>query len=279
MGKVPFVKMHGLGNDFVVLDCRRTAFALDATGARALADRRTGIGCDQVILLEPPCAPAGHLLMRIRNADGGEAEACGNATRCVAWLLHRETGDPRVSIETVAGLLEAEVLANGNVAVDMGPARTFWRDIPLAREMDTLRVEFALGPLAAPVCTNIGNPHATFFVADAEAIDLAQLGPALEHDPLFPERANIGVATVRDPGHIRLRVWERGAGLTRACGTGACAALVAACRRGLAGRSGEITLDGGNLDILWRRDGHVIMTGPAKLSFEGVFEADLLSAS
>jgi diaminopimelate epimerase len=277
MGKVPFVKMHGLGNDFVVLDCRRTAFALDAGAVRALADRRTGIGCDQVILLEPPRHPAGHLSMRIRNADGGEAEACGNATRCVAWLQHRETGDPRVNIETVAGLLEAEVLANGNVAVDVGPARTFWRDIPLAREMDTLRVEFARGPLAAPVCTNIGNPHATFFVADAEAIDLAQLGPALEHDPLFPERANIGVATVRDPGHIRLRVWERGAGLTRACGTGACAALVAACRRGLSGRSAEITLDGGNLDILWRRDGHVIMTGPAKLSFEGAFDSDLLS--
>jgi diaminopimelate epimerase len=217
--------------------------------------------------------------MRIRNADGGEAEACGNATRCIAWLLHRETGDPRVGIETVAGMLEAEVLANGCIAVDMGPARTFWRDIPLAREMDTLHVKFALGPLAAPVCTNIGNPHATFFVADAEAIDLAQLGPVLEHDPLFPERANIGVATVRDPGHIRLRVWERGAGLTRACGTGACAALVAACRRGLAGRSAEIALDGGNLDILWRRDGHVIMTGPAKLSFEGAFDSDLLSAN
>ena len=279
MGKVRFVKMHGLGNDFVVLDCRRNAFALDAAGLRALADRRTGIGCDQVILLEPPRDPAAHLLMRIRNADGGEAEACGNATRCIAWLLHRETGDPRVGIETVAGMLEAEVLANGCVSVDMGPARTFWRDIPLAREMDTLRVEFALGPLAAPVCTNIGNPHATFFVADAEAIDLAQLGPALEHDPLFPERANIGVATVHDPGHIRLRVWERGAGLTRACGTGACAALVAAYRRGLAERSAEITLDGGNLDILWRRDGHVIMTGPAKLSFEGAFDPDLLSAS
>jgi diaminopimelate epimerase len=279
MGNVPFVKMHGLGNDFVVLDCRRNAHTLDAAGVRALAHRRTGIGCDQVILLEPPRHPAAHLSMRIRNADGGEAEACGNATRCIAWLLHRETGDPRVGIETVAGMLEAEVLANGCIAVDMGPARTFWRDIPLAREMDTLHVKFALGPLAAPVCTNIGNPHATFFVADAEAIDLAQLGPVLEHDPLFPERANIGVATVRDPGHIRLRVWERGAGLTRACGTGACAALVAACRRGLAGRSAEIALDGGNLDILWRRDGHVIMTGPAKLSFEGAFDSDLLSAS
>ena len=279
MGTVPFLKMHGLGNDFVVLDCRNGTMALDAGYVSALADRRTGVGCDQVILLEPPRHPAAQLFMRIRNADGSEAEACGNATRCVAWLLHRETGDPRVSIETVAGLLEAELLANGYVAIDMGPARTFWRDIPLAREMDTLRVEFALGPLAAPVCTNIGNPHATFFVADAEAIDLAQLGPALEHDPLFPERANIGVATVRDPGHIRLRVWERGAGITPACGSGACAALVAACRRGFTGRSAEIILDGGKLDILWRRDGHVIMTGPAKLSFEGAFDPEALIAS
>src|SRR5271170_3836150 len=188
MGKVPFLKMHGLGNDFVVLDARGSGLAIGAESARALADRHTGIGCDQLIVLEPPRHPAAQLSMRIHNPDGSEAEACGNATRCVALLLHRETGEARVRIETMAGLLEAEVLGDGRVAVDMGSARTFWRDIPLARAMDTLRVEFTLGPLAAPVCTNIGNPHATFFVHDAEAIDLAALGPALEHDPLFPER-------------------------------------------------------------------------------------------
>src|SRR5205823_2069583 len=198
MGKIPFLKMHGLGNDFVVLDGRRGAIALDAAGARALADRRTGIGCDQVILLEPPHHPAAQVLMRIRNPDGSEAEACGNATRCVADLLHRETGEDKVRIETVAGLLTAQAMPAGRVAVDMGPARMLWHEIPLARAMETDKVELSLGPLAAPVCTNIGNPHATFFVDDVDAVDLAALGPVLEHDPLFPERANIGVAVVRD---------------------------------------------------------------------------------
>jgi len=217
--------------------------------------------------------------MRIRNADGGEAEACGNATRCIADLLYRETGDPHARIETIAGLLEAEVLTDGRIAVDMGPARSGWREIPLARAMDTDHVQLSVGPLSDPVCTNIGNPHATFFVDLVEGVDLAVLGPALEHDPLFPDRANIGVAAIRDRGHIRLRVWERGAGITSACGSGACAALVAAHRRGLADRRASVELDGGTLSIAWRDDGHVIMTGPAAVSFEGTFEADLLAAS
>src|SRR5216683_2410011 len=203
MGRIPFLKMHGLGNDFVVLDGRRAAIGLDAAGARALADRRTGVGCDQVILLEPPRHPAAQVLMRIRNPDGSEAEVCGNATRCIADLLYRETGEASVRIETVAGVLKAEAMLDGRVAVDMGPARLGWDEIPLAREMETDRVELALGPLTAPVCTNIGNPHATFFVDDVDAVDLAALGPVLEHDPLFPERANIGVAAIRDRSHIR----------------------------------------------------------------------------
>jgi diaminopimelate epimerase len=277
MGKIPFLKMHGLGNDFVVLDGRGRGIAVDAARARALANRRTGIGCDQVILLEPPRHPSAQVMMRIRNPDGTEAEACGNATRCVADLLHRETGAARIGIETVAGLLDAEVLSDGRVAVDMGPVRTGWDEIPLARPMDTERVALARGPLTAPSCTNIGNPHATFFVADVATIDLATLGPVLEHDRLFPERANIGVAAVGDRGHIRLRVWERGAGITRACGSGACAALVAAYRRGLVGRRAAVELDGGMLDIAWREDGHVIMTGPTALSFEGVFDPNLLA--
>jgi diaminopimelate epimerase len=277
MGKIPFLKMHGLGNDFVVLDGRRAAIAVDAAAARALADRRTGIGCDQVILLEPPRHPAAQVLMRIRNPDGSEAEACGNATRCVADLLRCETGDASLRIETVAGLLEAEATPDGRVAVDMGPARTGWGEIPLAHAMETDRVELTLGPLSAPVCTNIGNPHATFFVDDVEAVDLAALGPVLEHHPLFPQRANIGVAAVRDRRNIRLRVWERGAGITRACGSGACAALVAASRRGLAERWATVALDGGTLDIAWREDGHVIMTGPVAVSFEGTFDPQLLS--
>jgi len=279
MTKVPFFKMHGLGNDFVVLDFRCTAEPVGATGIRALADRRTGIGCDQVILLEPPRNPAAQVLMRIRNSDGSEAEACGNATRCVAELLYRETGDLRVRIETAAGLLEAEALAGGRISVDMGPVHAGWQEIPLAWEMDTDHVELSVGPLSDAVCTNIGNPHATFFVEDVEAIDLARFGPRLEHDTLFPQRANIGVAAIRDQGHIRLRVWERGAGITPACGSGACAALVAAHRRGLADRCGCVELDGGSLYIAWREDGHAIMTGPAALSFEGTFDRDLLAAS
>jgi diaminopimelate epimerase len=279
MAHIRFRKMHGLGNDFVVLDQRRNSIAIDAATARNIADRRTGIGCDQLILIEPPRDPTAQVSMRILNADGSEAEACGNATRCIASLVAEETGDNRARIETLAGLLETEVLPNSSVAVDMGLARTGWREIPLARETDTGRVDLALGPLREPVCTNIGNPHATFFVADAEAVDLAALGPRLEHDKLFPDRANIGVATVQDRLHIRLRVWERGAGITRACGTGACAALVAAHRRGLTDRQATVTLDGGTLDIRWREDGHVIMTGPAALAFEGSFDAAALAGS
>jgi diaminopimelate epimerase len=278
MGKIPFLKMHGLGNDFVVLDGRRAEVKIDVAATRALADRHTGIGCDQVIVLEPPRHPAAQIMMRIRNPDGSEAEACGNATRCVAELIKRETGNQRMHIETIAGLLEAEAMADGRIAVDMGPVLTDWREIPLSHAMDSERVELSLGPLSAPVCTNIGNPHATFFVADVAEIDLTRLGPQLEHDALFPQRANIGVAAVRGRESIRLRVWERGAGITRACGSGACAALVAAHRRGLTGRHAAVELDGGVLDIAWREDGHVIMTGPAALSFKGTFDRKLIAA-
>jgi diaminopimelate epimerase len=281
MEKVRFRKMHGLGNDFVVLDGRRDQLALDPQKVRNLADRHTGIGCDQLIVLEPPRDPLARLFMRIHNADGSAAEACGNATRCVASLLHNEDGVRLVRIETVAGVLAAEVLGDGRIAVDMGPARTGWREIPLATEQDTLCVDLALGPLSRPVCCNIGNPHATFFVDDADAIDLGAFGPQLERHVLFPQRANIGVASVRgrapDETRLRLRVWERGAGITRACGTAACAAVVAACRRGLSGRGATVELDGGNLDIYWRADGHVMMTGPAALSFEGEFDRALVS--
>ena len=272
MGRIAFTKMHGLGNDFVVVDARRHGVAIDAAAAQALADRHTGIGCDQLILLEAPRDPAARVFMRILNADGSEAEACGNGARCVARLIAAADGASRVRLESVAGLLDAELLADGRVAVDMGAVRTSWRDIPLAREMDTLAVDLAAGPLARPVCSNIGNPHATFFVADADSVDLLALGPGLEHDKLFPERANIGVATILGRERLRLRVWERGAGLTRACGSGACAALVAAHRRGLTGRRAVVTLDGGDLDILWREDGHVVMTGPATTAFEGEVE-------
>jgi diaminopimelate epimerase len=248
---------------------------IDAATARALADRRTGIGCDQLILIEPAHDPAAQIFMRILNADGSEAEACGNGTRCIARLLAQESGETRIRIETTAGLLDAELTPDGDVAVDMGPARTAWHEIPLAREMDTARTALALGPLTEPVCTNIGNPHATFFVPEAEAIDLAALGPRLEHDKLFPERANIGVATILDRAGIRLRVWERGAGITRACGTGACAVCVAGVLTGQGNRKILAHLPGGDLTLEWREsDGNVYMTGPATEVFSGEWPSD-----
>jgi diaminopimelate epimerase len=276
MGGADFIKMHGLGNDFVVLDARKHALVIDAAQARAIADRRRGVGCDQLIVIEPPHRSGAAAFMRIRNADGGEVEACGNAARCVGALLLGEMGAKRVAIETGAGLLEAEAGGDGGITVDLGPARTGWREIPLARDSDTAHVPLEAGPLRDPVCTSMGNPHATFFVADAEAVDLATLGPKLEHDPLFPERANIGVAQILGRQRIRLRVWERGAGLTLACGTGACAALVAASRRGLADRSAEILVDGGKLHVVWREDGHVTLSGAVAESFRGTLDPALL---
>ena len=277
MTAIAFTKMHGLGNDFVVIDLRGHPLAIGEAAARAIADRHTGVGCDQLILIEKPARNGADAFMRIRNADGGEVGACGNATRCVAALLMAEGGRDSVRIETASGILEAEELDDGTVAVDMGVPRFEWRDIPLAEPQDTLHLDLAAGPLEDPVAVSMGNPHAVFFVADAEAVDLAALGPGLEHHRLFPERANIGVAQVVDRSTIRLRVWERGAGITLACGTGACAAAVAASRRGLCGRNVAIRLDGGRLDIEWRGDDHVLMTGPVAVSFTGAFDAGLIA--
>jgi diaminopimelate epimerase len=265
--RVPFTKMHGCGNDFVVLDERTHPLGLTPGQAAALCDRRRGIGCDQLVSLEPvPHDPAG-VFMRIRNADGSESGTCGNATRCVAAVLAAETGLDRVTVHTIAGTLAAERLADGRVRVDMGTPRLGWRDVPLAREADTLRL-----PLPGdPAALSMGNPHATFFVPDVDAIETR--GAALERDPLFPERANIGFAQVLAPDRIRLRVWERGTGLTLACGSGACATLVNAARRGLTGRRAAVLMDGGTLEIEWRDDGRVSMTGPVATSFTG--EVDL----
>jgi diaminopimelate epimerase len=265
-----FVKMHGCGNDFVVFDERSGALGLTAARAAAIADRRTGVGCDQFIAIEP--APAGSnadAFMRIRNPDGTEAGACGNATRCVVDLLARETGRRVQVIRTIAGNLPSEALSDGRVRVDMGAGRWNWSDIPLARPMDTLHVDLALGPVADPAAVSMGNPHATFFVENLARVPVADLGPVLEHDALFPERANVGFAQVLASDRIRLRVWERGAGLTLACGSGACAALVNAHRRGLVGRCAYVMVDGGELEIAWREDGHVLMTGPVATAFVG----------
>jgi diaminopimelate epimerase len=265
-----FLKMHGCGNDFVVFDERAGSLRLTPRRAAAIADRRTGVGCDQFIAIEPPSPHSNaDAFMRIRNPDGTEAGACGNATRCVAAILAHETGRATQVIRTIAGNLSAETLPDGRVRVDMGPARLDWFDIPLARPMDTLHLDLPGDPAAA----SMGNPHATYFVDDAEDVAIGEHGPRLEHDALFPERANIGFAQILAPDRIRLRVWERGAGLTRACGSGACATLVNAHRRGLTRRQATLVMDGGELEIEWRADGHVLMTGPVATSFTG--EIDL----
>src|SRR5712692_6989171 len=256
MAKAVFLKMHGLGNDFVVLDARRAAFDLTPARRRAIADRRLGVGCDQLIVLEAPTESDADVFMRIYNPDGGEAGACGNATRCVASVLMDERRTDHVTVQTISGLLESQkagTAADGLpvISVDMGPARLDWRDIPVREACDTNHMPVGLGPLKDPVGTNMGNPHATFFVDDAAAIPLGELGPKLERHQFFPERANIGVAQLVDEDRLRLRVWERGAGLTLACGSGACAAVVVAQRQGRTRGPVRVDLPGGQLTIEW----------------------------
>jgi diaminopimelate epimerase len=268
--RTPFVKMHGCANDFVVFDARTEPLGITPDQAAALADRRTGIGCDQLIVMEPrPQDSDAAAFMRIYNPDGSEAGACGNATRCVAALLADESARPDMMIRTAAGDLWANVLEDGRVSVDMGPARLDWRDVPFSRASDTLHVDLGCGPVSDPAAVGMGNPHATFFVEDVKSLPIEAVGPVLEHDPLFPERANIGFAQVLAPDRIRLRVWERGAGLTLACGSGACAALVNAHRRGLTERKAIVKVDGGELLIEWLESGRVLMTGPVTTAFTG----------
>lgn len=263
---VAFRKMHGLGNDFIVIDARAVPVAMSAARAAALAERRTGIGCDQLIVLEP--SAEADVRMRIFNADGSEVEACGNASRAVGLLL----GGAR-RIETLGGVIASTTGDNG-VSVDMGPARFGWDEIPLAYAMDTLAMPVGWEDLETPAAVNVGNPHVVFFVPDAGAVDLARLGPVIETDPLFPEKVNVGVAEVLGPSHIKLRVWERGVGLTRACGTGACAAAVLALRRRLVKGPVRVDLPGGPLEIAWAEGGTILMTGPASFSFSGTFDED-----
>jgi diaminopimelate epimerase len=279
----PFLKMNGLGNDFVVLDARKGSLSLDEKRRRAIADRRLGVGCDQLIVLEPPTDREADVFMRIYNPDGGEAGACGNATRCVASLLMDERQTDHVTVQTISGLLDSQKTGKGAnglpvISVDMGLARLDWRDIPVREACDTNHMPVGAGPLQDPVGTSMGNPHATFFVANVSAVPLADLGPTLEHDRFFPEGANIGVAQKVGEGKLRLRVWERGAGITLACGSGACAAVVAASRRGLVDRKADVIVDGGTLWIEWLRDDHVLMTGGIALAFKGELDASLLGA-
>jgi diaminopimelate epimerase len=265
----PFLKMNGLGNDFVVVEARSQPFAPSAEEVRAIADREAGIGCDQLISIEP--GDGVDARVRFWNADGEEVSACGNGTRCVGWLLMQALGKDEAVIETKAGRLLATRAGERLVSVDMGKPGLDWTEIPLSQAQDTRALDVALHPALAgpPGAVSMGNPHVVFFVDDVEAVDIRAIGPVIERHPLFPEHVNVGFAQVMGRDRIRLRVWERGAGLTQACGTGACAALVAAARRDLTDRAATIELDGGELFIDWLPDDHVIMTGPAAVDFAG----------
>ena len=279
-GMTQFVKMNGLGNDFVILDARGSAdLRVDAEAACAIADRRHGIGCDQILILRD--AADADFFMEILNSDGSRAQACGNGTRCVAAMVMRETDRESLQINTDGGVLKAWHGENGLVSVDMGPVQMGWQEVPLAREMDTVAVELAAAPGPA-VCHSMGNPHAVVFVDDVEAVDLERIGPAIEHDDLFPDRVNLSIVHRQEEDLFRVRVWERGAGITLACGSGACAVGVAIARRGLGGRKNGIMMDGGLIKIDWQDDGsvggRVVMTGPVAHACHGVMEGALVQA-
>ena len=274
-----FAKMHGLGNDFVILDWRDDrSRKVPEAAARRLADRRLGIGCDQILVLRD-CDTA-DLRMDILNQDGSPSGACGNGTRCVADMMMNELQQDRIQIETGGGMLVAWRAADGDIAVDMGPVKTDWQDVPLASAADTLHVQLDIAGVDAAgldaVCHSLGNPHAVVFVEDAERVDIERIGPLVETAPLFPDRVNLSVVSRRDDGSFRMRVWERGVGITMACGSGACASGVAVARRGLGQDENRIVMDGGAVTISWNRDtSHVVMTGPVSYVASGQLSADI----
>ena len=270
----PFIKMHGLLNDFVFVDARIDSFCPTKEEVIRICDRRQGVGGDELLIVEPPSAKdktaGAHAFVRIYNPDGREAEACGNATRCVGWLLMKESGLDQVTIATRGGLLKCSAAGHKQVRVEMGRLRTRWSDIPLAKEMDTLHLNIGVGPLQDPVGMNIGNPHAVFFVEDLDSIDMETYGPKLQQDPLFPEEANIGAAQLIDPQTLKLSVWERPGALTTACGSGACAAVGAAHRRGLTDEKRmTVIMPAGELMIELGEDNSVAMTGPIAVCYRG----------
>jgi diaminopimelate epimerase len=275
---LPFRKMNGLGNEVVVVDLRGTSRVLTAGEARAIA-RRPGSHFDQMMVLHDPKTAGTEAYVRIYNTDGSAAEACGNGMRCVGWTVAQQVARTALNFETVAGVLDVQVEGIDRITVDMGRPKFGWQDIPLAEPFhDTRAIELQIGPidkplLHSPSVANIGNPHAVFWVDDVNAFDLARFGPMLENHPIFPERANISLAKVTSPSAITLRTWERGAGLTRACGSAACAATVCAARKSLTGRKVVVTLPGGDLEIEWRTDDRIFMTGPVELEHDGVLEA------
>jgi diaminopimelate epimerase len=265
------LKMNGLGNEILILDLRGTPGELSPAAVNAIG-RGDRLGFDQLMVLRDPHSPGTEAYVQIYNSDGSEAGACGNGVRCVAWNLLRGTNREMLKIETSANVLECRRQGEWSFSVDMGKARFFWRNIPLAKPVeDTGAIHFEEMPVPA-VAINVGNPHAVFFVDDLDAYDLTAVGPKLEHHSLFPERANITLAKIESRDHIVARVWERGVGLTRACGSAACATLVAAARKALADREANVSLPGGDLQVTWREDAHVVLTGPVELEFEAVLD-------
>jgi diaminopimelate epimerase len=281
----PFVKMNGLGNEIVLVDMRTAPTAVTAVDARAAA-QPGGVPYDQLMALYPPRTPGTDAFVRIYNNDGSEAGACGNGMRCLASLLFDETGKNALVVETKAGLLNCWKAGQQSFTVDMGVPRFRWDEIPLTEQFhDTRAIELQIGPIDKPILhspsvVNVGNPHAIFWVDDVGAYDLGRIGPLLENHPIFPERANISLAAVKSSTHLAVRTWERGAGLTRACGSAACAAAVAAARTRRTGRRVTVTVPGGDLAIEWREaDDHVLMTGPVEYEFAGRFDPALFAAA
>lgn len=273
--KTPFLKMHGTGNDFVVLDARARAVALTSEDVKRLADRHFGIGCDQLLVLK--ASDKAEAFMQIFNADGSQISTCGNATRCVADFLMKESGRSEATLETGAGTRSGKRLANGDVEVNMGAPKFGWAEIPLAETRNTMHLGLEVGLLMDPVAVNMGNPHAIFFVRDLAHVKMAEWGPKLEHHPLFPERANISAVQVMEDSRIKMLVWERGTGITLACGSAACAAVVAGVRRGLIHPQCTVDLPGGTLAIDWQKtdgaaSGDVRMSGPVAYVFSGEIE-------
>jgi diaminopimelate epimerase len=279
---LPFVKMNGLGNEIVIVDLRNSAKVFTAPEVAGIAAERSS-HFDQMMTLHAPVTKGTEALVRIYNTDGSEAGACGNGMRCVGWILAKDLGRDRFKVETRAGVLDTVVRNPSSITVDMGEPRFDWQDIPLAEEFrDTRAIELQIGPIDAPVLhspsvVNVGNPHAIFWVDDVGAFDLARFGPLLENHPIFPERANISLAHVTSPTSIRLRTWERGAGLTQACGSAACAAAVSAARKRLTERRVDVTLPGGTLNVEWTSTNHILMTGPVEFEYEGVIDLSKLA--
>ena len=267
----PFIKMHGLGNDFVIIDSRNNQFLLNEEKIKLIANRRYGIGCDQIIEMDH--SSRADIFMRIFNSDGSETNSCGNAARCVASLLFASSPKKTVFIETNSGILKGASLENGNVKIDMGKPKFNWKDIPLKH--NKTKIDFPEFSLKSGITVNMGNPHIVFFIEDLDKVDMNKIGPKIEHNSLFPERINVEICQILDKNKIRSKIWERGVGLTLACGSGACAVLVAACKEKLTGNKAKVLLDGGSLEICWNysSDKHVIMSGPTSVSFIGDFSS------